>query len=130
MNARSLRFGWVSLSAWALLGLGLEAAHAFKVAAFFDDELGRLLVRLAHAHGVGLALVVLAHAATAAKYSSGRLLRSGAFLVPFGFLLGAVGHPEGDPSVGILLAPLGALLLVVDLLRIAWKACRDHSVDG
>ncbi|MFK8001837.1 MAG: hypothetical protein AB8H86_19740 [Polyangiales bacterium] len=126
---RSLRFGWVSLCVWSLLGVSLEAAHAFKWASFFEDELARLLVRLAHAHGVGMALVVLAHAATAAGMIPGRFLRAGAALIPLGFLLGAIGHPEGDPSFGILLAPLGALLFLVDLVRIAWKSCRNDTVD-
>ncbi|MFT5354235.1 MAG: hypothetical protein ACI9KE_001440 [Polyangiales bacterium] len=127
---RSLRLGWVSLCAWSLVGLSMEAAHAFKWAAFFDDELARLLVRLAHAHGVGLALVVLAHSATAAELIPGRFLRAGAVLVPVGFFLGAIAHPEGDPSFGIFLAPMGALLFLFDLVRIAWKACRNNTVDG
>lgn len=125
----SKRFGWVSLCIWSLLGLSLEAAHALKWAPFFDDELARLLVRLAHAHGVGLALVVLAHSATAAEQSPGRLLRAGAILIPLGFLFGAVAHPEGDPSFGIFLAPLGALLFLVDVTRIAWKTCRHKPID-
>ena len=127
---RSTRFGWTSLCIWSLLGLCLEAAHALKWAVLFDDELARMLVRLAHAHGVGRALVVLAHAATASALSSGRLLRAGAALTPLGFFLGAIAHPEGDPSFGILLAPVGALLLFVDVARIAWKARRHHPVDG
>lgn len=124
---RSLRFGWVSLCIWSLLGVSLEAAHAFKWATLFDDELARLLVRLAHAHGVGLALVVLAHSATAATLIPGRLLRAGAALIPMGFLLGAIAHPEGDPSLGIFLAPVGALLFLADLVRIAWKSCRNDA---
>ena len=127
---RSTRFGWVSLCVWSLLGLSLEAAHALKWAALFDDELGRMLVRLAHAHGVGLSLVVLAHAATASKHVPGRLLRAGAMLMPLGFLLGAIAHPEGDPSFGIVLAPVGALLFFADVARIAWKACCDKPLDG
>lgn len=127
---QSLRFGWVSLCVWSLLGLCLEAAHAFKWATFFDDELARLLVRLAHAHGVGLALVVLAHSATATALVTGRLLRAGAALIPMGFLFGAIGHPEGDPSFGIFLAPIGALLFLADLVRIAWKSCRNDAENG
>lgn len=127
---RSLRFGWVSLCFWSLLGLSLEAAHAFKWAAFFDDELARLLVRLAHAHGVGLSLVVLAHSATAAAIIPGRFLRVGAALIPLGFLFGAIAHPEGDPSFGIFLAPVGALFFLFDLVRIAWKSCRHDAEDG
>src|SRR5262249_48615315 len=58
---RAARFGWTSLLAWAATGLALETAHGLKLAAYLDDALVRLLLTLAHAHGVGLALVVLAH---------------------------------------------------------------------
>ena len=60
---RCRRFGWTSLAAWALFGLALEAAHGFKLAAYLDDNLRHTILRLAHAHGVILALVVLAFAA-------------------------------------------------------------------
>ncbi len=60
------RFGWTSLALFAALGAVLEAAHGFKLAAYLDDELTRLLLRLAHAHGVGLALVVLVFGVSAA----------------------------------------------------------------
>ena len=59
---RCWRFGWTSLAAWALFGLALEAAHGFKLAAYLDDNLRHAILRLAHAHGVILALVVLAFA--------------------------------------------------------------------
>jgi hypothetical protein len=45
-------------------------------------------------------------------------------LVPLGFFGGAFGHPEGDPSVAVLLVPLGALALVVGLGRTAQAAWR------
>jgi len=40
-------------------------------------------------------------------------------LMPLGFFLGGVLNSEGDPSLGILLVPVGALLLVVALVRVA-----------
>ena len=102
----SLRFGWTALFAWALAGVGLETAHGFKWAPYLDDPLTRLLLTLAHAHGVGLALVVLAHAAVGAplhpeRRAPGHLLRAAAAFLPLGFALGAIAHPEGDPSLGI-----------------------------
>jgi len=100
----SLRFGWTLLFVGALAGTALELAHAFKLAAYLDDPLTRLLLTLAHAHAVGLALVVLAHAHVGPdpRPSTGRLLRLGALLLPLGFALGAIAHPESDPSIGIV----------------------------
>ena len=120
----SRRMGFLGLFAWACLGVSLELAHAFKVAFFFSDDLTRLLLRLAHAHGVGLALIVLSHAAVGSELSSGRALRISAWLIPLGFLLGAIGHPEGDPSIGILLTPIGAALLIFALGRLSWRSWR------
>jgi hypothetical protein len=56
---RHLRFGWWSLFAFAALGLTLEVLHGFKVSAYLDvsNETRRLMWRLAHAHGVLLAVV-------------------------------------------------------------------------
>ena len=47
------------------------------------------------------------------------MIRWGAVLMPVGFFLGGVLNSEGDPSLGILLVPAGALLLVVALVRVA-----------
>lgn len=120
------RFGWVSLAAWASIGVALEAAHAFKVAAYLDDDLARMLLRLAHAHGVGLALVVLAYSVAGAKLHTRRtpgvLLRVGAMLLPLGFGLGAFGHSESDPGAGIALVPIGAALVIAAL---GWTAYRS-----
>ncbi len=120
------RFGWTSLTAWASAGVALEAAHGFKLSAYLDDELTRLLLTLAHAHGVGLALVVIVFGSSAAPRMTPELarhlLRALAFAataVPLGFALGAIAHPEGDPSAAILLVPLGALSLVYALARTA-----------
>ena len=57
---RGLRFGWSALALWATFGLALETAHGFKLGLYLDDNLRHTLLRLAHAHGVVLALVVLA----------------------------------------------------------------------
>jgi hypothetical protein len=43
-------------------------------------------------------------------------------LIPLGFFLGGVSHSEGDPSQGILLVPLGALLLFLAVALIIWSA--------
>lgn len=129
-------FGFITLLLWAVLGLGLEAAHAFKTPLYLEDELTRMLLRLAHAHGALLGLLSLAYAAVGVPmferaaetaHSIGRMLRAGSLLLPLGFALGALGHPEGDPGLGILLAPIGALLLLIALARLAVVAhgCRQ-----
>jgi hypothetical protein len=120
------RFGWTSLAGWAVAGVLLVGAHAFKIATYLDDDLARMLLRLAHAHGVGLALVVLAYSVAGAKLharaTAGHLLRIGALLLPLGFALGAFGHSESDPSIGIALVPIGAALVVTAL---GWTAYRS-----
>lgn len=120
------RFGWTALLVWACLGVALETAHAFKLASYLDDALTRLLLTLAHAHGVGLALVVLLFAATVPEppHWVRRALRFAAIAMPLGFAFGAVGHPEGDPSIGIVLAPLGALALIAALAGVVARAWR------
>lgn len=126
------RFGWTSLLAWAALGTVLEAAHGFKVATYLDDELTRLLLRLGHAHGVGLSLVILAWSvASPPKARTPGTLRSlaaGALLIPLGFALGALGHPEGDPGPAIFLVPVGAAALLFGLARTAFEVWRAPSL--
>ena len=139
---RSRRFGWTSLFLWILFGLALEAAHGFKLSAYLDDSLRRSLLRLAHAHGVILALVVLAYGEAgvpllahrtsapdraASAVAVGRLLRAGALLVPSGFALSAIRASEGDPALPILLVPLGALALLAAIGRLAHTAWRRRS---
>lgn len=138
MNAadRAARFGWTALLLWACAGAALEAMHGFKVSAYLDDELTRTLLRLAHAHGVGLSLVVLVFGASASPRLAPELalhllraLIAAAIVLPIGFLLGAIAHPEGDPSIGIFLVPLGALALIYALARTAWSIRRRPPSD-
>jgi hypothetical protein len=42
--------------------------------------------------------------------------------MPIGFFLGGILNSEGDPSLGILLVPLGGLCLLVALVRTALAA--------
>lgn len=125
------RLGWTSLAAWASFGLAIEAAHGLKLAAYLDDELTRLLLTLAHAHGVGLALVVIVFGEAAptlfAQSSDGGAslaLRTGALVVPLAFALSAIAHPEGDPNVLAWLVPPAALLVIYALVRAAIAAWR------
>jgi hypothetical protein len=137
---RCRRFGWTSLAAWSLFGLALEAAHGFKLSVFLDDQLRHTLLRLAHAHGVVLALVVLAFgggvaalygdAPPAAARRTGRLIRIGAAVVPLGFALSAISPHEGDPGAAVWLVPAGALALLAGLAGVAVQAWKTDSAGS
>ncbi len=117
-SERARRFGFASLTVWASLGFLLEAAHAFKLSAYLDQPLRRELLLWAHAHGVGLSLVVLAYAAlgiTPRSLRYGKPLRAAAVLMPAAFALGVFAHSEADPGPSIWLVPVGALLLIYAL---------------
>lgn len=120
-RARSRRFGFLSLSVWMSCGFALEAAHALKLSAYLDHPLRRELLRWAHAHGVGLALVVLAYATagvSAGTLRAGAALRAASVLLPAGFALGVLGHSEADPGPSIWLVPVGALAAIWALITI------------
>ena len=113
--------------------MALEAAHGWKVSVYLDNELTRLLLTLAHAHGAMLSLVLIAFGVHgAAQLEAGemwprRALLGAWLLMPLGFALGAIAHPESDPSLGIVLLPIGALLLIAALVRIAIAAWKRTS---
>jgi hypothetical protein len=119
--ARHLHAGWWGLALFATVGVLLELLHAIKSPFYLDagHETTRLLLRLGHAHGTLLSLVNIAYALTVrSKPEAGRTAASVSFLLslvllPSGFLLGALGAHGGDPGLGVVLVPAGALLLVV-----------------
>ncbi len=122
---------------FAALGLGLEALHGFKVGAYLDppNETRRLMWTLAHAHGTLLGLVHIVFALTlkqlpqlpanAMRLASRGLVGASIFL-PAGFFLGGVRFYAGDPGLGIVLVPVGAVLLLAALWQIA-QAVRRTS---
>jgi hypothetical protein len=102
----------------------LELLHAIKSPAYVDAgrETARLLLRLAHAHGTLLsilnivyALTVRVHRGAARPLASASLLAS-LVLLPGGFLLGGIWAHGGDPGLGVLLVPAGAVALFVAAL--------------
>jgi hypothetical protein len=122
-----LRWGWFTLLVFLTLGLGLESLHGFKVQAYLSvlNETRRLMWTLAHAHGALLGLVHLGFAFTVqcvpawtprtrtfASYS----LLAASVLMPGGFLLGGIWAYAGDPGLGILLVPVGGILLFAAVL--------------
>ena len=120
---RHLRVGWAALLLYATLGAVLEGLHAFKVPWYLGvaTESRRLLFTLAHAHGVALGLVNLALAASCHLLprrlppAASTSLVAGTILVPGGFLLGGLFVHGGDPGLGAVLIPPGALFVLVAL---------------
>jgi len=116
-----LRFGWWALLVFLSLGLALEAMHGFKIGWYLDvdQEVRRLMFRLAHAHGALLAVLHLAFAGTLYIASpdgwttvfASRGLTIASVLLPMGFALGGFGIAGGDPGVGVIFVPLGAMAL-------------------
>src|SRR5687767_13761367 len=119
---RHLRFGWWSLLIFLTLGIVLEILHGFKIGAYLNvsNSTRRLLWTLAHAHGTALALVHIAFGVTTnyltawvgrtRAFASVSLIAASIFL-PGGFFLGGLIIYAGDPGLGILLVPLGAIFL-------------------
>ena len=121
---RHLTFGWGMLFCFVLLGVILETLHGFKIGWYLDvgNEVRRLMLRLSHAHGTLLAILNIAFALSLAhfeKWPSTRVegastaLRIASVLLPGGFFAGGLFIYDGDPGLGIILAPFGALAMVL-----------------
>src|SRR5881394_102745 len=123
LSRRHLLIGWGGLLIFLTLGLVLEGLHGVKADYYLDTRAStrRLLWTLAHAHGTLFSLVQIAFAVSlprvtglsenVARWISRGLLGGLAFL-PLGFLLGGLKLYGGDPGPGILLVPLGAVMLL------------------
>jgi hypothetical protein len=118
---RHLRHGWWTLFVFLTLGVILETLHGFKIGWYLDAnaDTRRLMFTLAHAHGTLLGLVNIAVGLTlravdgfALDKNASRALLWGSLLLPAGFLLGGIIIHEGDPGLGVLLVPVGALMLL------------------
>jgi|SRR5882672_9080012 len=127
---RHLRFGWWTLLIFLTLGLVLEALHGLKIGFYLSvtNETRRLMWTLAHAHGTLLALINLGFAFTIRllpEWSARErglasiCLRAATLLMPAGFFLGGTVIYSGDPGLGIILLPVGGLLLLVSVFLTA-----------
>ena len=134
---KHLRLGWWALLFFLTLGIVLEALHGFKVGAYLNvsNSTRRLMWTLAHAHGTLLALINLAFGLTvraltewpASRRSVASACLIGAsVLLPGGFFVGGIVTYGGDPGLGILLVPLGALLLFV---AVFFTACAAKGIQ-
>src|SRR5215203_119833 len=104
--------------------------HGFKAGFYLDasQETRRLMWTLAHAHGTLLSLVhvIFALAVRALPALGGahqrlisRCLVGASILLPGGFFLGGIRFYAGDPGLGIVLVPPGAVLLLVAIFLFA-----------
>jgi hypothetical protein len=117
VRSTHLRFGWTLLAIAVIAGALLESLLGWKSSLLGDDELRHRLWSLAHFHAAFLALLNLIYPSATKATKPSRALIAGSVLLPLGFFLGGLAHPEGDPGIGIWLAPLGALFL-------AWTGVR------
>jgi hypothetical protein len=114
----------------------LELLHGFKVQAYLavSNESRRLMWTLAHAHGVLLAVIniILGLTLDAGRLSTRNISRVSiallvaSLLLPGGFFAAGVAFYEGDPGVGVVVVPVGAVLLLIALFTIACEAGRPE----
>jgi len=130
--------GWICLLIFLTLGASLETLHGLKVGFYLDanHSIRREMWTLSHAHGTLLALVNLAFAGSLQRWGrwaesrlrvASHFLMDASLLIPLGFFLGGIAHSEGDPSVGVFLVPIGALLLFVAILLTVLASLRARS---
>ena len=119
----NLRFGWWALLVFITMGLALETMHGFKLGLYVDtsQETRRLMWTLSHAHGTLLAIINIVFALTVERAAmrgprrvrgASRGLIAAGVLLPLGFFLGGLVTYAGDPGLGVLLVPVGALVLI------------------
>ena len=139
---RHLRFGWWSLLFFLTLGFVLELLHGFKVGMYLDvsNETRRLMWTLAHAHGgllglihilFGLSVRVVPEIGVDIARPISQSLIGASILLPGGFFLGGVTFYSGDPGLGIVVVPVGGVLLMtaVYLIARAGRAIGPGSAD-
>lgn len=118
--------GWVSVAVWMAVGLLLEGLLGYKAPGYLNDLQRRELFRLAHSHGTLLSVALIVAALTAQRIGAPPqlaqwALRIGSVMMPVGFLLAGVWHPEGDPGLAIWLVPPGALLVIFGAVAMAFS---------
>jgi len=112
------------------LGFVLEVFHGFKIRWYLDvsNDTRRLMWTLAHSHGTLLALINLGFGLTVRtipehggnrRALASKCLLLASLLLPTGFFLGGITIHSGDPGLGILLVPIGAILLFAACLLTA-----------
>jgi hypothetical protein len=118
------RAGWTLLALGLAFGVTLEALEAFRVSWVVADAWRNRLWSLAHFHADAMGLLNLVYRPYARGAAESRALVIGSAIIPLGFLLGGLAHTEGDPGLGILLVPVGAVLVISVAVRQAIRAWR------
>ena len=124
--SRHLRFGWISLAIFSLLGMILESMHGFKLEFYLAEDMAsrRICWMVAHASGTCLSLIHISFAVTILHFADWRprsrqvasySLCSASLLIPLGFLLAGWFLRDGKPGMGIGLV-LAAVLLLMSVL--------------
>lgn len=136
MHLRHIIFGWALIFFSTLVGVTLEALHGFKMGWYLDvgNEIRRLMLTLGHGHGTLLGIVNLVFAAhlghlkdwpSHSRDFASRCLMVASLLIPGGFLLGGIHIYDGDPGLGIVLVPIGALAFITMLICTVYAAIRQ-----
>jgi hypothetical protein len=124
ISRRHLLIGWLGLFIFLGLGIGLEAFHGLKTGYYLDarNASRRLMFTLAHSHGTLFAVINIVFALCVGRLrkAHGTRLKAASFglvgglvALPMGFLLGGLKLYGGDPGPGVLLVPVGAILMLV-----------------
>jgi hypothetical protein len=125
---RHLRFGFRALLVFLALGFLLEFLHAFRFGWYLSEQSDprRLMWTLAHAHGTLVALILIAVGAAWPQLhpsprlrTASRCLYAAAWALPGGFFLGGLFLASPDPGLGIVLVPIGGLLLIAGIALLA-----------
>jgi len=135
---RHLAFGWWTILIFLTIGLVLEGMHGLKVQSYLGvhQETRRLMWTLAHAHGTLLGVINLGFAYTLgtivrwpdkSRNFASVVLRAATILMPAGFFLGGLFTYSGDPGLGILLVPVGGVLLFMAVFAAARAAARPKQ---
>jgi uncharacterized membrane protein YgdD (TMEM256/DUF423 family) len=124
---------WLSIAVWMSFGLLLESVIGYRVPAYLNDPVRRELFRLAHTHGALLNIVLLLASLCIDRglVSPGTIalwsLRIGVVLMPLGFLLGGIWHFEGEPGIGVWLAPLGGIMVIFGVISLAFSVFKKQK---
>jgi len=123
-----LRFAWISLTCFCLLGIFLETLHGFKIAWYLSPDMAsrRGCWMAAHATGTVLSLLHILFAATViqlrhwqpkSRLVASYALCSASLLIPGGFFLAGLFLRDEKPGMGIGLV-LGAAMLLLSVLLV------------
>jgi len=133
-----LRFGWISLGCFCLLGIFLETLHGFKIEWYLSEAMTarRGCWLAAHASGTCFSLLHIVFAMTVvyltdwrpkSRLATSYSLYSASVLIPAGFLLAGWFLRDAKPGMGMGLVLAAALLLLSVLLATATNTMRQRA---